>query len=352
MKKQIMMGTFSLSLVFSTFAVQDIYATKPDPSTKLDNIQKEKDKATNELNDASKDVEEKDKKLKSLENDLKKLDDELNVLIQNIQIEEKKMNQSKESLQGQVRQMYESGEYSFFKQLLSSVDFANFFEKIDQTRLVLDAQNDQIKRYLTSKKKLQGQKDEMEAKREAQKPLMEEAKKKFDELVKEQEKLKKDVKQLEADEEVAKEEVAEKNKEVQQATQSYDGPPGSGVLGWPMKNHTLGSRFGPRNGRMHEGIDFPTPIGTPIYAADSGRVVLVKSNPGGYGNYVVIAHGNNLSTLYAHMKRSGINVSVGQSVQKGQLIAYSGNEGRSTGPHLHFEVHQGNTPVNPLNYLK
>ncbi|TCP69624.1 murein hydrolase activator EnvC family protein [Baia soyae] len=352
MKKQIIMGTFSLSLVFSPFAVQDIYAAKTDPATKLDKIQKEKDKATNELKDASKSMEEKEKELKSLEKDIEKLDEELNNLNKNIQLEEQKMNKSKESLQGQVRQMYESGEYSFFKQLLSSADFANFFEKIDQTRLVLDAQNDQIKRYLASKKKLESQQDEMKVKLEAQKPLLAEAEKKYEELVKEQEKLKKDVKQLEADEEVAKDEIAEKNKQVQQATQFYDGPAGSGELGWPMKNHRVSSGFGPRGGRMHEGIDFPVPVGTPIYAADSGRVVLVKSNPGGYGNYVVIAHGNNLSTLYAHMKRSGINVSVGQTVQKGQLIAYSGNEGRSTGPHLHFEVHKGSTPVNPLNYLK
>ncbi|SFX22664.1 Murein DD-endopeptidase MepM and murein hydrolase activator NlpD, contain LysM domain [Thermoactinomyces sp. DSM 45891] len=352
MKKQIIISMFSLSLVFSTFAVQGVYATKPDPSVKLDKIQKEKEKATNELKDASKDMEEKKKSLEALEKDIVKLDTDLNDLNKSIQLEEQKMNRSKESLEGQVRQMYESGEYSFFKQLLSSVDFGNFFEKLDQTRFVLDAQNDQIKRYLTSKKKLEGQQAEMKTKLEAQKPLVEEAKKKYEELVKEQEKLKKDVEKLKEDEEVAKEEIAEKNKQVQQATQFYDGPAGSGQLGWPMKTRSVSSGFGPRGGRMHEGIDFRTPIGTPIYAADSGRVVLVKSNPGGYGNYVVIAHGNNISTLYAHMKRSGITVSVGQSVQKGQLIAYSGNEGRSSGPHLHFEVHKGSTPVNPLSYLR
>lgn len=334
-------------------AVQDLYAatSTSSTSTQLKKIQDAKNKAKSELTDTSKGAKEIEVKLKSLEAQIKKMDVVLNDLNQKIQLEEKKMEQSELALQGQVRQMYESGEYSFFRQLLSSVDFGDFFEKLDQTRFVLDVQNDQINQYLASKKILEKQRSEMNAKLEEQKPLLVEAQGKYQELVKEQKRLETNLKKLEAEETIEKERIAEKNRQVQQATQYYNGPSGSGQFGWPMRIHTVSSPFGWRDGRMHEGIDFAVPLGTPIYAADAGKVVLVKSDPYGYGNYVVIAHGNNMSSLYAHMTRSGIKVVVGQSVGKGQLIAYSGNEGRSSGPHLHFEIHKGSTPVNPMNYL-
>lgn len=353
MKKQLIACMVSLSFVFPTLAVQDLYAatSTSSTSTQLKKIQDAKNKAKSELTDTSKGAKEIEDKLKSLEKQIQEIDAELNDLNQKIQLEEKKMEESKIALQSQVRQMYESGEYSFLRQLLSSADFGNFFEKLDQTRFVLDVQNDQIHQYEASKKVLEKQRSEMKAKVDEQRPLLEEAQSKYQTLVKEQKQLETSLKKLEAAEAIEKERIAEKNRQVQQATQYYNGPSGSGQFGWPMRIHTVSSPFGPRNGRMHEGVDFSAPIGTPIYASDAGKVVLVKSDPYGYGNYVVIAHGNNMSSLYAHMTRSGIKVSVGQTVGKGQLIAYSGNEGRSSGPHLHFEIHKGSTPVDPMKYL-
>jgi murein DD-endopeptidase MepM/ murein hydrolase activator NlpD len=94
----------------------------------------------------------------------------------------------------------------------------------------------------------------------------------------------------------------------------------------------------------YNGVDFGAPIGTPIYAAAGGQVLISKSSGwnGGYGNYVVIKHDNGSQTLYAHA--SSVNVASGEWVSQGDLIANVGNTGRSTGPHLHFEVRGGTNP--------
>lgn len=111
----------------------------------------------------------------------------------------------------------------------------------------------------------------------------------------------------------------------------------------------LSSGFGPRWGSMHNGIDIAAPTGTPIIASDNGTVTEVTYEPSGYGKKVVINHGNGYRTLYAHA--SEIHVSVGQVVSAGDTIASVGNTGRSTGPHLHFEVIRNGVPVNPQNYI-
>ncbi len=117
---------------------------------------------------------------------------------------------------------------------------------------------------------------------------------------------------------------------------------------WPVSGR-ISSPFGSRWGRMHNGLDIAVNTGTPVRAAADGRVTFAGWN-GGYGILVIIDHGNNVETRYAHNSR--LNVKVGQSVTRGQIIAYSGNTGNSTGPHVHFEIRYRNNPVNPQNYLK
>jgi murein DD-endopeptidase MepM/ murein hydrolase activator NlpD len=123
---------------------------------------------------------------------------------------------------------------------------------------------------------------------------------------------------------------------------------GSGRLIWPVNGPITGAFGEVRPGHIHAGIDIAVPIGTPIRAADSGRVV-IAGWVGGYGNYTCIQHTASMSTCYGHQSRIG--VSVGQSVSQGQIIGASGNTGHSTGPHVHFEVRQNGTPVSPLAYL-
>jgi septal ring factor EnvC (AmiA/AmiB activator) len=99
--------------------------------------------------------------------------------------------------------------------------------------------------------------------------------------------------------------------------------------------------------KMHEGIDFTAKRGTPIQASGNGKIIKVKKSPS-YGNYVVISHGYGYETLYAHMQ--DVQVKVGQEVTRGEQIGTVGNTGRSTAPHLHYEIHLNGRPINPISY--
>ncbi len=125
------------------------------------------------------------------------------------------------------------------------------------------------------------------------------------------------------------------------------GPPSSAGLVWPVSG-PITSGFGPRWGRMHEGIDIAGSSGTPIAAAATGTVISAGWS-GGYGQLVVLDHGNGLSTAYAHL--SSISVSAGQTVPQGSAVGGMGTTGSSTGVHLHFEVRVNGAAVNPLGYL-
>ncbi len=119
----------------------------------------------------------------------------------------------------------------------------------------------------------------------------------------------------------------------------------------PMPGAAVSSCYGPRWGAMHMGMDFAAPAGTPIVAAGGGTIFGVGWLYSGYGISVVIDHGNGYFTHYAHASR--INVAVGQQVTAGQIVAWEGSTGDSTGPHLHFEVHQALwNQINPAQFLR
>lgn len=136
----------------------------------------------------------------------------------------------------------------------------------------------------------------------------------------------------------------------------------NGKFAWPLKGYGKSSITAtyPRypDGTRHDGVDIGVPIGTPVYAAADGVVLksryYIQSDRGGsyadgYGNYVMLNHGDYI-TIYGHLKYRQV-VSAGQTVSKGQLIAYTASTGNSTGPHLHFEVRKGTTAVNPMQFF-
>jgi murein DD-endopeptidase MepM/ murein hydrolase activator NlpD len=117
---------------------------------------------------------------------------------------------------------------------------------------------------------------------------------------------------------------------------------------WPVVAGVVSSPFGIRHGVMHDGVDIAAPSGTPIYAADSGRVIF-SGRLHGYGNVVIVQHSGGYVTVYGHNSRNLARE--GQSVAAGQEIAELGSSGRASGPNLHFEVRYDNHPQNPLAYL-
>jgi murein DD-endopeptidase MepM/ murein hydrolase activator NlpD len=132
-----------------------------------------------------------------------------------------------------------------------------------------------------------------------------------------------------------------------EAGSSGTGTPSAAGFIWPVDGVVV-SGFGMRWGRMHEGIDIAAASGTPIRAAAAGTVIYAGWL-GGYGNLVVLDHGNGLATAYAHA--SSILVGVGQQVSQGETVSLVGTTGHSTGPHLHFEVRVNGVAVDPLSYL-
>jgi murein DD-endopeptidase MepM/ murein hydrolase activator NlpD len=122
-----------------------------------------------------------------------------------------------------------------------------------------------------------------------------------------------------------------------------------GDLKWPLESVKVTSPFGPRGREFHEGIDLKAPVGTPVLAAQDGTVIYSGTKIRGYGKLVVIRHYQQVSTIYAHNSR--LLVKSGQYVRQGQKIAISGKSGHVTGPHLHFEVRDGLSALNPEELL-
>jgi murein DD-endopeptidase MepM/ murein hydrolase activator NlpD len=138
-------------------------------------------------------------------------------------------------------------------------------------------------------------------------------------------------------------------------------PPGgpNGRLATPIGNAVVSQAFGPSDlwfepplgkyKHFHYGVDLAAPEGTPVVAAADGMVLAVGHTAGGYGNYVILAHGGSVETLYGHLQKS--TVVAGQFVRTGSLIGYEGSTGFSTGPHLHFEVRVKDAVVDPALYI-
>jgi murein DD-endopeptidase MepM/ murein hydrolase activator NlpD len=122
-----------------------------------------------------------------------------------------------------------------------------------------------------------------------------------------------------------------------------------GQLRWPLDAGIVSSEFGPRKGEVHKGLDIAADKGEPVYAAADGDVIYAGDGMRGYGNVVIIQHDRHVTTLYAH--NSGLKVTQGQHVAKGTLIASLGSTGRSTGPHVHFEVRRDDSAISPRSVL-
>ncbi|QHS23806.1 peptidoglycan DD-metalloendopeptidase family protein [Virgibacillus sp. MSP4-1] len=160
-------------------------------------------------------------------------------------------------------------------------------------------------------------------------------------------------KKIKLNEEILKEPVEKivlKGTKTSTSNQSASGPArkGSGQFQWPAAGGIITSYMGPRGGGYHSGIDISGVSNRTLYAADGGVVTTAGYQSNGYGNRVVINHGNGYKTTYNHL--ASIRVSSGQSVKKGQAIGVMGNTGYSTGVHLHFEILKNGSYVNPMSF--
>lgn len=295
-------------------------------------------------------------------------------------------------LDSRVRLMYTDGNVSYLDVLLSSTSFTDFLERADSLQAIANQDQVLLNEHKKDKELFENQKNQLEkdfteikslyAQAESRRSILEEKE------IEKQQLIEKYNAEIDESDEISEEQEAllvelamkraalEKEKNKLKAAQIYtyknNKKSGSGKssvasssggfsgnggsMGLPVSGARLSSNYGTRvhpiSGKVkkHTGVDLAAPQGTDIHAA-AGGVVIVAEWWSGYGNTVVIDHGNNIWTLYGHIRQGGISVEKGQTVKKGEKIAEVGSTGNSTGPHVHFEVRINGTPVDPMPYL-
>ncbi len=352
-----------------------------ETQTQLDNVGNQIDEVLQEVADLNNSIVE-------YENQIKQLTEKLDDLQQSIDEKEEELKEKKQMLEDRLVAMYMKKQTTFLDVLLSG-NLMNFISNKDLIKQISDYDNNLIAEVNELKLSLESEKEEVEKvkkeKEDKNKELQElksEKEEKAANLTDEQKQLEKQLSEYKAQAEqyaelerqaIAKEEAqrkaaeeaarkaaaanssSSKNSSSSSTNTANTGSYSGGKLGWPCPSSSritsqYGYRilFGVRD--FHTGIDIGASTGSNIVAAESGTVILANYGwNGGYGNYIIINHGNGITTRYAHA--SQLFVSAGQTVSKGQVIAAVGTTGNSTGPHLHFEVRLNGSHTNPLNYL-
>ena len=340
-------------------------------SAKLKNLKKSKAAAQDQLDLVNELVENLQTQITTVNNQITAANAEIKEIEEEIAAKDREIDKSKEKFKERMRAIYISGDMTGglevilcsdgVEEFISNTVYLEAMAKYDQgliDELVNDKQG-----YQDKKAQVEEHKKEIDA----QKIELAKKKTELDAQQKEAEEL---MKQIKADEEAYKRKQAEIDLEMAKARAALDALINQntansqnteyygGSFGWPTPGYKrITSPYGPRtytlNGKKvssyHRGIDIGAPSGAKIAASNGGTVVTSAYNAGGYGNYVILDHGGGKMTVYGHMSKR--MVSVGQSVTKGQQIGKVGSTGRSTGPHLHFEIRVNGTAVNPINYL-
>ena len=273
----------------------------------------------------------------------------------------KKLEVQTKTLHRRIRDIYKNGQVNYLDVLLGAKDFNDFVGRMDILKKILAYDNALIQGTKADRETLRKAKHQLETDRAKIVELRKLAAAKREQVASRRQERRGVLNAATYERETAERayrELIETSRQIEQMIkriQSGEKNIGgsTGTMTWPADGEVtspFGWRVHPIFGtqRLHTGIDIGADYGDAIRAADGG-VVIHADWMGGYGNAVIIDHGNGISTLYAH--NSQLLVSEGQTVAKGQTVARCGSTGYSTGPHLHFEVRHNGSPVNPLNYL-
>lgn len=362
-----------VSIPLYTFAVSK--SDKDSLQDKINNAKSELKNIQNSQRDAKSELENLTIQVMDAENELDSLKAELSELESSIETKESEITEKQAEikrkeklLQERIVALYEAGDSTYLDVLLGSDSLLDFLSKYEIVQQIVDADTALITDLDNDKKSLENEKAELETSKAKVKELKDQQEIKSNEL-----KILKKNKQSEvdklSDEEKSKqseidkyntamEEVNRQLSEIGKDAQERldrDGVKFDGSFIWPCNNKYVTSRMKWRWGRWHKGIDIGARYEN-VYASASGYAYNA-TNPGGYGTYIMIFHGDGYATLYGHLNSSHIRN--GQYVSQGQVIATSGNSGGSTGAHLHFEIRHstsisnffGNNWLNPLDYL-
>ncbi|HIZ10631.1 MAG TPA: peptidoglycan DD-metalloendopeptidase family protein [Candidatus Eubacterium faecavium] len=327
---------------------------------KLDNLEDSRDSLQSEINAV-------EKQIAQTQTDIDKAQKE-------IEAKEKEFEGVYEEYCQRLRAMYISGNVSVLEVLLESGDISSILTRAEMVKSVSEQDSATLDELMTKMQEIQKQRQELSdkklqlnedketlntRKKELQASIDEynSSKAELDDQIEECNAAIRSIESTEAEIQETIEdneaELAAINEALSSSTNrpgSDDYNPGTGQLAYPTSYRKISAGYpNYSSGAYHGGVDWPCPTGTAVHASDSGVVVIAKRLTYSYGQYILIDHGNGLSTLYAH--NSSLVVEKGDKVSKGQIIAYSGETGNATGPHVHFEVRLNGTRVNPMNYL-
>ncbi len=366
-----------LTMIVTSFCITNVYA-----EDSLESVQGEIDAAEDKLAEGQSEVSGLTDKISLLNEDIAaaqadidtvnasiaEKEAELTTVTAELEAKELEIEQSTSELNERLRAMYKNGSLGFVDVLLNSEDVSELILNVEMVQMIYENDQDVVKLLEedfaiieAEKLKVETIKEELEAEKATlaeSEQALEAAK---DELAAERDKISDENLEIER-------QIQALEKEAEALTNQFEsGNLGSSNSGdgssfddgngfhWPTVSRYITSDYGTRpdpfgSGKdgWHSGIDLSANIGANIYAVSSGTVIL-SGWGGGYGNMVIVDHGGGVSTVYAH--NSSLAVSVGQTVSRGQVIAYAGSTGNSTGPHLHFEVRENGYAVNPMNYL-
>ena len=356
-----------------------------EAKNELNNISDNKDEAETELQKLTNQVNEAQKQLNVLKAQIDELNASIDEKQNQIEEEEEEIERKDNLLKERMVALYEAGETSYLDVLFNSENLLDFLSSYSLIQQIVETDTALIEELEQKKLKLENDKADLEKSKSEVEEKEAEQKIKRAQLVALQEKKQSEINKLSEEEKQKQNELDEYNaklneidnaiaealenamKEEENNSGSTGGNGSSfdGTFAWPLdySPRRVTSRMKYRWGRWHKGIDIGTnaEIGKRVVAAASGTVVYSayqsgSSSSAGYGNYLIIYHGNGFCTLYAHMDSKA--VSTGQRVSQGQLIGYSGNTG-GVAPHLHFEIRRatsvgdffGNNWLDPLDYL-
>lgn len=357
------MLAISLALSVSVLAPLRIGHAKPSKSIQKDikttkeelskSRNKEK-KLDNDIKNLSQRIQNNEREIQEIKSEIKRANREYKLKQKELKKKKAKFDEGNENLKARLRKMYKNGGIGFMDVILSSDDISSLIFNVEMVQKIYENDNDLVM-------VLQKQYEEVKEISDSLKKTAKRLEKKEERLSCLQDEMRADKKNLTSSLAKAEARTASLNQKLtrlqsQSSTQRnvyhYHS---TGRLTWPLPgNYRVTSGFAYRNNpktgifELHRGIDIPAPTGCKIVAAADGRVVAAGYS-GSYGNRIKIKHGGSLTTLYAHC--SCLLVRSGQWVKRGEIIARCGSTGRSTGPHLHFEVQINDIPRNPRNYL-
>ncbi|NLC77687.1 MAG: peptidoglycan DD-metalloendopeptidase family protein [Clostridia bacterium] len=325
-----------------------------------------------ELKTLSQQMEELDRNIAAVEKDLAHLQEQLTAAIARVEQVQQELNEAEAALQERtdifrkrVVEIYHQGEVSYLEVLMESTSMTDFLVRKELLQKIAEHDLRLLDEIEAEKAVIEDKKAQLEQERDRIRSVKEETETKKNRLAQQQEEKSRLANALKTEKEaieraLKEEEEASRRLAAQiraiQARMSGNRQFAGGKLAWPTPGYSritddYGMRLHPilKQNRMHTGIDIAAPMGAKVVAGDNGEVILAQPF-GAYGNTVIIDHGSDISTMYAHL--SSISVKVGDEVLRGDQIGKVGSTGLSTGPHLHFEVRENGEPVNPWPYLK